>query len=450
MTEKKEIGDSKKTKLTLSRPGKLELNKTVDAGQVRQSFSHGRTKSVTVEVRKKRTFKQADDGGMTEVREALVPEPAAPPSQPVEAEAVPAQTLTDQERAARMRALEGARQTQSEIEDGRAERAAMESRRRDEEAKTRELEEERQKEEQMRRKQDAERRKLEEAAARRAAEQAARLETAEQAAEATTKSKTKSRVDEHADEADEDQPKRSGRAEVRKQGARRGEIRRRAGKLTISQALNDEERVRSLASVRRQREREQRAAAQPKESIKIFREVTVPDTITVQELSNRMAERAGDVIKALMNNGIMATITQTIDADTAELIVEDFGHKVNRVSEADVEIGLKGLEDTNETLKPRPPVVTVMGHVDHGKTSLLDALRATEVAAAEAGGITQHIGAYQVEVESGDRITFLDTPGHEAFSAMRSRGANATDIVVLVVAADDGVMPHTIEAIDHA
>ena len=450
MTEKDETGDSKKMKLTLSRPGKLELNKTVDAGQVRQSFSHGRTKSVTVEVRRKRTFKQADDGGMTEVREPLVPEPASPPPPPVEAEDSAAQTLTDQERAARTRALEGARQTQSEIEDGRAEREAMESRRRDEEVRQRELEEERRKEEQARRKEDEERRKLEEDAARRAAEQAARLETVEQAAEGTTKSKAKVRADEHADEADEDHPKRSGRPEVRKQGARRGETRRRSGKLTISQALNDEERVRSLASVRRQREREKRAAAQPKESIKIFREVIVPDTITVQELSNRMAEQAGDVIKALMNNGILATITQTIDADTAELIVEDFGHKVNRVSEADVEICLKGIEDTNEMLRPRPPVVTVMGHVDHGKTSLLDALRTTEVAAGEAGGITQHIGAYQVEVDSGARITFLDTPGHEAFSAMRSRGANATDIVVLVVAADDGVMPQTIEAIDHA
>jgi len=182
----------------------------------------------------------------------------------------------------------------------------------------------------------------------------------------------------------------------------------------------------------------------------VFREVIIPETITVQELANRMTERAGDVIKALMNNGIMATITETIDAETAELLVTEFGHTPKRVSESDVEIGLKGDDDDDENLQPRPPVVTIMGHVDHGKTSLLDALRATDVAAGEAGGITQHIGAYQVELESGDKITFLDTPGHEAFTAMRSRGANATDIVVLVVAADDGIMPQTVEAIDHA
>ena len=251
-----------------------------------------------------------------------------------------------------------------------------------------------------------------------------------------------------AEEAEE--PKRAGRADARKPASRRGTDRRRSGKLTISQALNDEERQRSLASVRRQREREKRASSGPKESVKVFREVTIPETITVQELANRMTERAGDVIKALMNNGIMATITETIDAETAELLVAEFGHTPKRVSESDVEIGLKGDDDDDENLQSRPPVVTIMGHVDHGKTSLLDALRSTDVAAGEAGGITQHIGAYQVEIESGDKITFLDTPGHEAFTSMRSRGANSTDIVVLVVAADDGIMPQTVEAIDHA
>ena len=452
MTDQKET-DGKKKKLTLSRPGKLELNKTVDAGQVRQSFSHGRTKSVAVEVRRKRTFKQADDGAMAEVRdvpkvqEEAPPEPVAP-VEPVKQEpAPPARTLTEQERAARMRALEGARQTETEMAESRAEREAMEAKRREEEKRQREIEEERRKEEEARRRtEEEERRKLDEEASRRAAEQAARLEAAEPVAGDAAKPKGKAKAAVDADE----QAKRSGRADARKPAPRRGADRRRSGKLTISQALNDEERQRSLASVRRQREREKRASSGPKESVKVFREVIIPETITVQELANRMTERAGDVIKALMNNGIMATITETIDAETAELLVTEFGHTPKRVSESDVEIGLKGDDDDDENLQPRPPVVTIMGHVDHGKTSLLDALRATDVAAGEAGGITQHIGAYQVELESGDKITFLDTPGHEAFTAMRSRGANATDIVVLVVAADDGIMPQTVEAIDHA
>tara|TARA_A100001037_G_C15111853_1_gene619383 strand:+ start:64 stop:1938 length:1875 start_codon:yes stop_codon:yes gene_type:complete len=221
--------------------------------------------------------------------------------------------------------------------------------------------------------------------------------------------------------------------------------------LTVAQALNDDERVRSLASVRRARERERRnLRAQPQEAVKIVREVVVPETITVQELANRMTERGVEVIRSLMKLGVMATLQQTIDADTAELVIEEFGHKIRRVSESDVEIGLKGEEDPEELLKPRAPVVTVMGHVDHGKTSLLDALRSTDVASGEAGGITQHIGAYQVEINAGDKITFIDTPGHAAFTSMRARGANVTDIVVLVVAADDGIMPQTIEAIDHA
>ncbi|MBN9511257.1 MAG: translation initiation factor IF-2 [Alphaproteobacteria bacterium] len=215
----------------------------------------------------------------------------------------------------------------------------------------------------------------------------------------------------------------------------------------------EDDRVRSLASVRRQRERERRQAELERlrsDQVKVVREVVLPDSITVQELANRMATRAPDVIKTLMRMGVMATITQTLDADTAELVVQEFGHRVKRVSEEDVELGLIGATDAAAELLTRPPVVTVMGHVDHGKTSLLDALRATDVAAGEAGGITQHIGAYQVELATGDRITFIDTPGHEAFTAMRARGASVTDIVVLVVAADDGVMPQTIEAIQHA
>jgi len=230
--------------------------------------------------------------------------------------------------------------------------------------------------------------------------------------------------------------------------------RRRAGRIDVQAAIEGEdERVRSLASVRRQRDRERRQQELERlrsDQVKVVRDVILPEQITVQELANRMAARVPDVVKALMKLGVMATITQSLDADTAELVVEEFGHRARRVSEADVEIGLEGTADTDSELITRPPVVTIMGHVDHGKTSLLDALRATDVAAGEAGGITQHIGAYQVEMPSGQRITFVDTPGHEAFTAMRARGASVTDIVVLVVAADDGVMPQTIEAIRHA
>ncbi len=230
--------------------------------------------------------------------------------------------------------------------------------------------------------------------------------------------------------------------------------RRRAGRIDVQAAIEGEdERVRSLASVRRQRDRERRQQELERlrsDQVKVVRDVILPEQITVQELANRMAARVPDVVKTLMKLGVMATITQSLDADTAELVVEEFGHRARRVSEADVEIGLEGTADTDSELITRPPVVTIMGHVDHGKTSLLDALRATDVAAGEAGGITQHIGAYQVEMPSGQRITFVDTPGHEAFTAMRARGASVTDIVVLVVAADDGVMPQTIEAIRHA
>ncbi|MEZ5939406.1 MAG: translation initiation factor IF-2 [Hyphomonadaceae bacterium] len=234
----------------------------------------------------------------------------------------------------------------------------------------------------------------------------------------------------------------------------RNEDRRFKGRLTIARAVEgDEDRQRSLASVRRSRERERERRmrmAGGGQAEKVKREVVLPETISVADLANRMSERLADVVKFMMQQGELVRGTDTLDADTAQLIVEEFGHTVKRVAESDVEIGLEGDVDDESTLKPRPPVVTIMGHVDHGKTSLLDALRQTDVVAGEAGGITQHIGAYQVNLKSGQKITFLDTPGHAAFSAMRARGANATDIVVLVVAADDGVMPQTIEAIQHA
>ncbi|MFT7026506.1 MAG: translation initiation factor IF-2 [Paracoccaceae bacterium] len=228
--------------------------------------------------------------------------------------------------------------------------------------------------------------------------------------------------------------------------------RRRAGKLTISRATSGDEggRHRSMAAMRRRAERDKRKGGNQVEREKVVRDVQVPDAITVQELANRMAERAADVIKSLFKSGVMVTINDTLDADTAELLVEEFGHRLVRVSESDVETAIVTDKDKDADLQTRPPVVTIMGHVDHGKTSLLDALRKANVVAGEAGGITQHIGAYQVKTDAGAMVTFLDTPGHAAFSSMRARGADVTDIVILVVAADDSIMPQTIEAIAHA
>ena len=461
-----------KRPLTLARTGggRLEPRKSVETGQVRQSFSHGRSKTVTVEVRKKRTIGPTPELGRADAspvvaREQSLARQAAvePARRPV---AVP-RALTAEEKAGRVRAVHDARKAD---EEGRRLAALAEADRRRQQEEQAVAEARRRTEEEARRKADEEeaRRRAEEEARKRSEEETqrrkdeeSRREVAERAGKAAAAKVAalaaagKVSVPLEEEEEPGTAARRGVRAEAKKPVAptRREETRRRTGKITVTRALADDEgeRIRSLASVRRARERErQRLHQSEQEQIKVVREVIVPETITVQELANRMAERSADVIKALMRMGVMATINQIIDADTAELVVGEFGHRLRRVSEADVEMGLRGQEDLPETLESRAPVVTVMGHVDHGKTSLLDALRETDVAGGEAGGITQHIGAYRVSLKSGRQITFIDTPGHQAFTAMRARGANVTDIVVLVVAADDGIMEQTVEAIRHA
>ncbi|KZY20507.1 translation initiation factor IF-2, partial [Erythrobacter sp. HI0037] len=355
---------------------------------------------------------------------------------------------TPQERVARL---------QREAEEERL-RLAEEARKREEQqAKQAAEDEKRRAQEKRQAEQEAAKQAAEDA--KKPAEAPAETETAKAADEAAetpaTSSATPAPAPRRFTPVARPEPKKPERKKKEEKPARAAEKvdKRRGGKLSVKKALNEDEgrRARSLAALKRAREKERRmqggGSSKPRE--KQVRDVVVPEAITVGELAKRMGEKGADLVKELFNLDMMVTVNQTIDQDTAELLVEQFGHRIEKVSEADVDIQNEGDVDPEETLKPRPPVVTIMGHVDHGKTSLLDALRGANVVKGEAGGITQHIGSYQVKTKSGDLVTFLDTPGHAAFTQMRQRGANITDIVVLVVAADDGIMPQTIEAINH-
>jgi len=446
------MSDTKDTEQTESQAGgrkPLSLRHNVESGHVRQNFSHGRSKSVLVEKKRKRII--SAPGSAVETP----PKPVEKPVEPVKAKVAvsprskprPApekrssgavlRTLTEEEKEARARALAGARVREAE----EVKKAVVDAEKRaKEEALKRESEE-------------LEAREAEEQA--RKAEEDAKKQAADASAAAATLENPDAKTTVATDKAREKRPepeKRKGRQNTDNKAtpSRKGEPQRRRGRLTISNALDDRTRQRSLASIKRKRERAKRQGMGSDPQAKVFREVVIPEAITIQELANRMTERGVDLIKILMKQGQMVKITDVIDADTAELLVQEFGHTVKRVSEADVEEAIIADVDEEETLEPRAPIVTVMGHVDHGKTSLLDAMRKTSVVSGEAGGITQHIGAYQTQTADGHKITFIDTPGHAAFTAMRQRGASVTDIVILVVAADDGVMPQTIEAIHHA
>ncbi len=404
------------------------------AGSVKQSFSHGRTKNVVVETKRKRVVVPKPGATTTAKPGGAAPAAAAPaPSSKRPA------GISDAEMERRMKALQAAKA-----------READESAKREAEEKARAEERERRRAEQEAK--EREQREAEERAKAKAEEEERKARAAAEAAKAAPAPAAEPVKDAPARGKPSSAPRKTEREREDRGRKGRDDGGRRSGKLTLNQALGGEGgRQKSMAAMKRKQERARQKAmggSQPRE--KVVRDVQLPEAITVAELANRMTEKVGDVVKALMNNGIMATQNQTIDQDTAELIIEEFGHRVTRVSDADVEDVIKEVEDAPEDLKGRPPVITIMGHVDHGKTSLLDAIRETNVTSGEAGGITQHIGAYQVKTEGGTVLSFLDTPGHAAFTSMRSRGAQVTDIVVLVVAADDAVMPQTIEAIAHA
>ncbi len=401
-------------------------------GNVKQSFSHGRTKNVVVETKRKRV---------------VVPKPGATkPSGGATPSGDPSRRpagISDAEMARRMKALQAAKAREAEEA---AAREAQEKAREEERARRRAEQEAK----------DREQREAEERARAKAEEEERKRKEAEEAAQRAAAAPAPAEPKAARSPANKPAPAAAPRKQDREREQRgRGKGRddnRRSGKLTLGQATGGEgNRQRSMAAMKRKQERaRQKAMGGTVEREKVIRDVQLPEAIMVSELANRMAERVADVVKSLMQMGMMVTQNQTIDADTAELIIEEFGHKVTRVSDSDVEDVIKEVEDSDDDLQPRPPVITIMGHVDHGKTSLLDAIRDARVVAGEAGGITQHIGAYQVKTDGGTTLTFLDTPGHAAFTSMRSRGAQVTDIVVLVVAADDAVMPQTIEAINHA
>ena len=409
-----------KKKLGLSGKSKLELSKTVRGGTVRQSFSHGRVKSVEVEVKKVRTFnKNGSNAGLSEENKNISEDSYLSGRQ------IKNDDKDDSSNKDKLQKLK---------EEAQSDRIAREN----------EISSTDQK------------KPIEKFVDDNKEKKQAKINNLN----SNEKNKKIDETKEISPNKDEDNNKKSGikknRADLKKQlSLGRVNIRRQTGKITIQQAYDDEERQRSLASIRRAREKEKKSL-EIKDKLEdninkpIVREVKIPEIITVQELANRMASRVADVIKVLIKNEIAATANQSIDADTAELVVLEFGHKPKRISESDIELGLDTSKEEKSDAQERPPIVTVMGHVDHGKTTLLDALRNTNVVSKEQGGITQHIGSYQINTKNNKKITFIDTPGHSAFSGMRARGAKLTDIIILVVAADDGVMPQTIEAIQHS